>query len=674
MTPVRARSFARVFLGALLAFSALPVAAAQAPANRTPQGPGVAAGPSREKVLDVARRIMTTARYASMVTTNAGEGLARVVDPLEPDASFVVHVATNPRSRKVAEIRANPRVTLMYFDPAGLAYVTLVGDAALVEGSEKGERYKKEWENFFDRKLPSSYSLYRIVPKRLEVVSARDGLSGDPTTWRPEIVAFEGQGVLEGFDAQVARTTKDWEAPGLAIAVVKDGALVFAKGYGVRDLGRSDAVDTRTLFAIGSTTKAMTAAALGMLVDEKKLGWDDPVTKYLPWFTLKDPGATREVTIRDLLTHRAGLPNADLLWYGTSNPPRVILDRLRLVDPAYSIRSSFIYQNVMYAAAGAVVEAASGTPWERFVEERIFRPLGMSDTLSTAAALPSKTNRAEPHYRIDGTVRRIENASVDGVAPAGSVWSSVDDMSKWMRFLLAKGVAPDGSRLLSEAVVAELFTPQTMVTPQSFYPTARITAPSWTTYGLGWFQQDYAGLKVDYHTGSIDGMVAICGLIRSHGIGVYVLSNLDHAEARHALMFSAFDSLLGRPARDWSGEFKTLYTRLRAEGEDAEKKEATRRKANTKPSLALSDYAGRYFDPLLGEVDVEVAPGGAALRLRYGTAFIGPLEHWNFDTFRANWDAKWRGSALASFVLDPAGQASELRLMGATFRRAPKGH
>ncbi len=474
------------------------------------------------------------------------------------------------------------------------------------------------------------------------------------------------------FDAQVAQAVKDWRAPGFAIAVVKDDAVIFSKGYGVREVGRAEPVDTHTLFAIGSTTKAMTAAAIGMLVDEKKLSWDDPVTRHLPWFALKDPQATREITIRDLLTHRAGLPNADFLWYGQANSPRTILERLRLVEPAYSVRSSFIYQNIMYAVAGAVIETASGMPWARFIETRIFKPLGMTDSIATAATLDGRANHAMPHFIMDDAVARIENATVDGIAPAGSIWSSVDDMSKWMRLLLAGGVvtgAQGGARLLSEGTLGELFRPQTMVTRQAFYPTAEITRPDWTTYGLGWFQQDYAGFKVDYHTGSIDGMVAICGLVRSQGIGVYVLSNLDHAELRHALMFTAFDRLLGRPARDWSAEFKTLYARLQREGEDAKKKEDSLRALGTKPSLPLNAYVGRYSDPLFGDVEVSMDPVDPTLRVRYGSAFSGKLDHWSFDTFRARWDAKWRGTAPASFVLDPNGRVSELRMMGATFRR-----
>jgi CubicO group peptidase (beta-lactamase class C family) len=258
------------------------------------------------------------------------------------------------------------------------------------------------------------------------------------------------QGLLAGLDVYVAKAVRDWRAPGLAIAVVKDGQVVFAQGYGVRELGKPDPVDTHTLFAIGSTTKAMTAALIGMLVDEKKVELDAPVTRYLPWFQLRDPAVTRDLSVRDLLTHRAGLGNADYLWYGQNNSTEEILRRVRLIEPAYPVRSGFIYQNIMYAAAGAVIEAASGKPWAEMIRTRIFEPLGMRETIATASTLAAQPNVASPHYLIDGQVRVIENASVDPVAPAGSVWSSVADMAKWMQFLLNGGVVAREKRLLSE--------------------------------------------------------------------------------------------------------------------------------------------------------------------------------------------------------------------------------
>jgi CubicO group peptidase (beta-lactamase class C family) len=471
-------------------------------------------------------------------------------------------------------------------------------------------------------------------------------------------------GALAGLDAALAQGARDWHVPGLAVAVVKGGSVVFSKGYGVRELGKPAPVDDHTLFAIGSTTKAMTAALIGMLVDEKKVAWDDPVTRHLPWFASSDPYLTHEITVRDLLTHRAGLGNADYLWYGQSTEPRTILERVRLLPPAYSLRASFIYQNVMYAAAGAVVEAASGRPWAEMMRTRIFEPLGMSETIATAATLSQQPNVAQPHFTIAGKVTRIENASVDGVAPAGSVWSSVHDMSKWSAMLLAGGKA--GSRvLLAPGTVEELFTPQAMVTAEAFYPTARLTKPKWRTYGLGWFQQDYRGRAVDYHTGSIDGMVAIHGLLRDERAGVVVLANLDHAELRHAIMLDVFDRYIGGSHRDWSTELRGLYDGLRREADAEERKAEERRIAGTKPSLPLSAYAGTYSDLLHGDVVITVE--GDRLRARYGGAYAGPLEHWHYDSFRATCDAAWRGTATLTFVLDADGKPTGLEAMGARF-------
>jgi len=474
---------------------------------------------------------------------------------------------------------------------------------------------------------------------------------------------------LRGFDEYVAKAVKEWEVPGLAIAVVKDGAMVFAEGYGVRELGKSDPVDVRTLFAIGSTTKAMTAAALGMLVDEKKIEWDDAVIEHLPNFQLYDPVATRELTIRDLLTHRGGLGNADFLWYGQESSPADILHRLRYLRPAYSLRSSFIYQNLMYAAAGEVVASVSGTPWKDFIGSRVFTHLGMSRTVATAANLSEQPNVASPHYRIDGEVQVIENASVDAIAPAGSVWSGVDDMSKWMLLLLEGGKGPNGRALLSTEALDELFTSQTIVGLGQFYPTAELTQPHWTTYGLGWFQHDYEGRAVDFHTGSIDGMVAIIGLIRDERLGVCVLSNLDHAEVRHALMYRVFDLYGNGTGRDWSTDLLALYTGLQEEAEARRLKVEEERVADTSPSLSLERYSGLYEDPLHGKVVVSYKDG---LRLRYGPGLDGILEHWHYDTFRVHWDATWRGNAFASFVLDRNGEPGSLELRGARFQRTEK--
>jgi len=465
---------------------------------------------------------------------------------------------------------------------------------------------------------------------------------------------------LDGYAEYVERAVADWDATGLAVAVVKDGEPLLARGFGALRLGEPGRVDEHTRFAIGSTTKAMTVAAIGMLVDEGKLGWDDPVVEHLPWFRVDDPYASRQITIRDLLTHRAGMGNTDFLWYERDVSREEVVRKMALVEPAYSLRSSFIYQNIMYATAGEVVEAVSGMSWAEFVRTRIFQPLGMNETVPHLAETQGQPNVAYPHDRIDGRTEPIRNASVDAVDAAGSVWSSVSDMSRWLRMLLAEGVASDGTRILSDATVEEMFRPQALVPPGQFYPTQQITQPSWRTYGLGWFQHDYRGHKVDFHTGSIDGMVAIAGLVRDLELGVYVLANRDHVEVRHALMYRAFDHFLGGAERDWSADLKGLYDDLAAAAEQRRAQADERRVPGTSPSLPLDDYAGRYIHPLFGSLTVSRA--GDGLRADMGPGQPGGLEHWNYDTFRLVLDARWRGTVPVTFVLGVDGAVAAARI------------
>ena len=486
----------------------------------------------------------------------------------------------------------------------------------------------------------------------------------------PAALSAQADRRIRDLDTYAAQAVRDWRAPGLALAVVKNGQVVFAKGYGVLELGKPAAVDTQTLFAIGSTTKAMTVMALAMLVDEGKVRWDDPVTKHLPGFQLADPYVTRELTVRDLVTHRAGLPNADFLWAFNDIPGDEILRRLRYVRPAYSLRSGFIYQNIMYAVAGQVVAAASGTSWADFLRARIFQPLGMTRTVALLTEAARVSNVASPHEMWDDTIHVIANRFVDPVAPAGSVWSSVADMSKWMRLVLDSG-RYGGRTLVQKRTFLDIVRPQTMVPDDQFYPTAQLTRPHWTTYGLGWFQQDYLGRKVDFHTGSIDGMVAIVGLMLDEGLGVYVLSNLDHVEVRHALMLKTFDLFTGAPARDWSADLRKLYGDLAAQGVAARQRTEQQRVVGTRPSLPLEKYAGTYADSLYGTRTVSFENG--ALRMRFGPRYSATLEHWQYDTFRARFDDRWNGTQQVTFVIAADGLPARLEAGGATFRRVTEG-
>jgi CubicO group peptidase (beta-lactamase class C family) len=442
---------------------------------------------------------------------------------------------------------------------------------------------------------------------------------------------------------------------------VKDDSLVFAHGYGVSEQGKPAPVTIHTRFAIGSTTKAMTTAALAMLVDEGKLRWDDRVIDYLPSFRLADAWVTRELTIRDLLTHRTGLPGVDLLWLRGDLTTDDMIERLRYVRPTASFRSRWQYHNVVYAMAGTIVEKVSGLPWEQFIRTRIFAPLGMRESLPLVANLTGQAEVATPHALANDTVRVVPVRSTDPVAPAGSVWSSVSDMSRWMRFMLDSGRVGT-TRLLTPATFSEIVAPQIRA-PMSEYPALRLAKPNTFSYALGWFVEDYHGATVWMHTGSIDGMSAIIGLMPDQRLGVYVLANLDHAELRHALMYQVFDLYSGAPARDWSTELRTLLASARGRPSGAAAVPAPPPKGT--PALPLERYAGTYADSTYGDVRVTLADG--VLRARFGALDLGTLEAAPYETFRAHSASATIGVTPIAFVPDGAGGVASLRVFGVAF-------
>jgi CubicO group peptidase (beta-lactamase class C family) len=465
---------------------------------------------------------------------------------------------------------------------------------------------------------------------------------------------------LAALDRYVAAAARDWHVPGLAIAVVRNDSLIFAKGYGVLESGKPDVVNEHTRFAIGSTTKAMTSAALAMLVDEKKLRWDDKLIDLIPDFRLYDSYATRELTVRDLLTHRSGLGGTDLLWTFAENvyTPAEMIRRLRYVQPASSFRSQWDYQNVVYAISGYIIERVSGMPWATFVQKRIFDPLGMTETIPLVSQLPGKPNVARPHAESHDTLRVVPIRSTDGVAPAGSVWSSVSDMSKWMRFVLDSGRVGD-KRLISAANFKEIVAPQIRAAMEQ-YPSLTLVHPNFFSYGFGWFIQDYHGHTAWMHTGSIDGMSALIGLLPTERVGVYVLENLDHAELRHALMYKVFDLFTGAPARDWSADVKNLYAAAH------QAQPVSQQASPPHPGLPLEKYAGSYVDSTYG--NIEVTSTNAVLHVRFANADLGDLEHVDYDTFRTR-ETATRGRVTLTFVPDGRGNIGSVRTFGATFMR-----
>ncbi len=482
---------------------------------------------------------------------------------------------------------------------------------------------------------------------------------------------------LRDFDAYVAKAVRDWLVPGLAIAVVKDDSVVFIKGYGVRELGKADPVTIHTRFGVMSTTKAFTTMLLAMLADSGRVRWDDPVTRYLPELQLRDPWVTRELVVRDLVTHRVGFPDPGYLWYGQSLSMDEIVRRLRLVPVAFSLRSRFAYNNVAYALAGDVAARAAGggSTWQSLMRSRIYQPLGMSESYPDAREMLAAgvADVSSPHGLVHDTVRVLPIAAplVDPIAPAGAMFSSASDMVKWLRFLL-DSARVGGRRLVTPGGFAQLFTAQQIVPPDEFYPTARLTHPHFQAYGMGWFLEDYRGEYVAFHTGSIDGRSAIVGLIPDRRLGVAIFTNLDHSELRHALMYTVFDRYLG-PAvgvrHDWSAEMRMMYQALRDTAISRRRTSEASRVMGTHPTLALAQYAGVYADSLYGAATVR--DEGGRLSLQVGDQ-VGDLEHWQYDVFRVIWRQPFNDPDYVAFTLDADGKVGELRFGDGPmrFRRA----
>lgn len=471
------------------------------------------------------------------------------------------------------------------------------------------------------------------------------------------------------FDSYIQQAINDWAVPGMAVAVIKGDSTVFIEGYGFREKGKSETVDENTLFAIASTSKAFAAVAIGMLVDEGKLEWDDPVVEHLPNFRLREPELTRQITIRDLLTHRAGLPNTDFFWFDPAASTKDIMEKLQFVDADYPLRGGFTYQNIMYMVSGEVIEAVSGQPWNDFVQTRILQPLKMTRTRTSRKEAESLDNVAKPHEPAGENLIVTEGSYADAIGPAGSMWSSVADMSLWIKFLLNNCQTTNGKALLKSGTCEEIFKPQAVI-QTNFYPTAELTKPNWNTYGLGWFQQDYEGKKVDFHTGSLSGMVAQAGMIREEKIGYFFLAN-KRTELRHALMYRVFDLFDEDPAADWSTKIRGLYEERESNQRAGQKKADSVRTASrilkSKPSLSLERYSGTYEDEMYGRVIVK--QDGGDLRIQYGGT-KGRLEHWHYDTFELVNDKPQNESRpLVDFDLDASGKVQRLQIYGREFQK-----
>jgi CubicO group peptidase (beta-lactamase class C family) len=461
------------------------------------------------------------------------------------------------------------------------------------------------------------------------------------------------------MDDYAARVLKTFAVPGLSVGIVKDGKLVFAKGYGVRKLGESAPVDKDTLFPIGSNTKAFTSALLASLVDAGKLSWDDPVYQRLPGFQMYDPYVSHEMSIRDLLTHRSGmgLGEGDLLFWPTTNYTRdEIIYRLRFMKPASSFRSRFAYDNLMYIAAGQIIPAVTGATWESYLRSKVLDPLGMKTTTLSAAEFKASANHAYPHQRLDGVLRPIDFISLDNAAPAGAINSSVFEMANWLQLQLNRGAFPGGStRLFSEAQSKEMWTAQTILPNREFPGSLAHLNSSFAAYGLGWGLREYHGRQLVEHTGGVAGFVSRVMLVPEQNLGVVILTNSESGGAFDALLYHVLDHYLGVPKTDWVAAFKSAEDQRSAQNASFMKEQDAHRESGAKPALALEKYAGVYQDAWYGSATVHQENGGLVFTLDHTPAAVGDLQYWQYDTFKAHWRDRSMEDAFLTFTLNPDG-------------------
>jgi CubicO group peptidase (beta-lactamase class C family) len=468
--------------------------------------------------------------------------------------------------------------------------------------------------------------------------------------------AAEGPFDPRAVDALAKHALQTWHVPGVAVAIVRDGEVVYLKGHGVRDVATGEPVTPDTVFPLASCTKAFTTAALAVLVDEGKLGWDDPVRRHLPSFRLGDPLADRDVRIRDLLCHRTGLRGHDLLWYRAPWAPEETVRRAGLLPLDRPFRSAFQYQSTMFTAAGLAVGSASGTPWDAFLRERLLGPLGMKNTACTSTDATKAADRATGHRLNErGEPEPVPYYPQPVPDAAGSVHSTARDLARWVRFQLGDGTA-GGKRLVSAASLTETHRPQMVVRLEG---SDRAMHPDTVqmSYGLGWVIQDYRGRRLVSHAGAVDGFRCHLTMVPDAHLGIVLLCNLQHTRMNLALSNRIVDRLLGLPARDWDRLFLDVARQEAAA--ERERARQARRHAGTRPSKELAAYAGDYEHPAYGTVRVTLERGKLVWDWR---DFHAALEHFHYDTFTL--PVEFLGNPEVQFTLNEAGGVERMHVFG----------
>jgi CubicO group peptidase (beta-lactamase class C family) len=472
--------------------------------------------------------------------------------------------------------------------------------------------------------------------------------------------------------ARVESLRMTFGAAGATVAIVEDGRTTFARGFGVTDIAAPKPVDADTIFSTGSTGKAFTVAALAILVDQGKIKWDDKVIDHMPDFRLWDPWVTREMTIRDLLVHRSGLGlgAGDLLFVPRSDLSRKeTVRRLRYIKPATSFRSAYAYDNVLYMAAGQLIEEVSGQSWEQFVRDNIFRRLGMTNSTDTDADRLANPNHARPHARLNGPIRGTGdlvpldvNSDISAnAAPAGGLAISANDMAKWLNVQLARGALPDGTRLFSEADSREMWNPL-VFQPIAPRPEAlKPLEPMFDGYALGWDVEDYRGVKLIWHGGAVFGSLAAVALLPDRHVGIYIAVNSEEGALVRGVMYELLDHYLGLPPGHWPEKLQA-YRQEQIAKAIAAVGTAAAQPARVGPSLPLARYTGRFSDPWYGTIAIKEENGALAVDFPHSPGLRATLEHYQYDTFRTRFNDPSMEPAYVTFAIGPQGNVERITM------------
>ncbi len=465
------------------------------------------------------------------------------------------------------------------------------------------------------------------------------------------------------FDQFIEAGMQEWKIPGMITVVVRDNKVVFSKAYGLKDIRTTQQVDLQTMFSMASTTKQMIAVALGILVDDGLLDWEDKVIDYLPDFRLDDIYTSQSARVKDLLTHNLGVKNTDKIWVWDSLSTPMAMQRYRLAKNAYPLRGGFSYQNMMYIVAGELITRLAKMPWRQFVQQRLLDPLGMQHTAANALRIKALNNYVTPHVEdYEDGLLPIPLNFTQQVDAAGAMWSCAEDMARYLRFLLNKGIYQSDT-LLQPATLAYIFRPHVLVSPTA-YSTWKLVQPNFYSYGLGWFQHDYRGEKLDFHTGSLAGLVAIAAVMHRKNTAVYFFANKGSANLRHAVMYKAmdlfaFDDVDGK---DWHRLIFDMYDQRQKKAIKRQKSKDAQQIKNTHTTHSFDQFVGTYRHPMYGFIRVSLRANKLIFNINDYTFFN--LKHWHYNTFRSDKHAEWRYRVFLNFQLSSQGEVDKVRYEG----------